>query len=57
VAPGGPSLAETARVEAWKPVARTAHAAYYAAGGHGIDVRRSEAYLGQRARRHECESQ
>jgi hypothetical protein len=47
VAPGGISLAETAPVEAWKPVARTAHAAYYAAGGRGIDVRRSEAYLGQ----------
>ena len=33
--------------EVFEPVARTAHAAYYAAGGHGIDVRRSEAYLGQ----------
>jgi hypothetical protein len=47
VAPDGLSLAEAVPVEAWKPVARTAHAAYYAAGGHRIDVRRSEAYLGQ----------
>jgi hypothetical protein len=47
VAPAALSLAETTRAEVWKPVARTAHAAYYAAGGQGIDVRRSEAYLGQ----------
>jgi hypothetical protein len=46
VATAGPSLA-AAPAEVWKPVARTAHAAYYAAGGSSIDVRRSEAYIGQ----------
>ena len=47
MAPGRLSLAEAVPAEVWKPVARTAHAAYYAARGHRIDVRRSEAYLGQ----------
>ncbi len=47
MAPARLSLAETVPAEVFKPVARTAHAAYYAAGGHRIDVRRSEAYLGQ----------
>lgn len=47
MAPAGPSLAATVPAEVFEPVARTAHAAYYAAGGRSIDVRRSEAYLGQ----------
>jgi len=46
VATAGPSLAAVP-AEVFRPVARTAHAAYYAAGGSSIDVRRSEAYLGQ----------
>jgi len=47
VARAGPSLAATVPAEVFEPVARTVHAAYYAAGGHRIDVRRSEAYIGQ----------
>jgi hypothetical protein len=44
---GGLSLAETVPAERFRPVARTAHAVYFATGGQGVDVRRSEAYIGQ----------